>query len=198
MPSPQPAKPWGMMSLPPLVMVVWVWPLVHVTICALLGSPEASNLASSHDIYTLTHFHNETISDAVKCFNTPEGFWLCPYICAHFNTSPPRLLFQSCCTASPLLSFTRWLCSRVARRKGAEQGEAQAQRSLMYGFWRGNTAQAMRECGNVRMAWCPLGPAHCALCLEGAFLLVPGGCGMKEGTRGLVGRQAWDQTAERQ
>lgn len=37
------------MSLPLLVMVVWVWPLVHVTICALLESPEASNLASSHD-----------------------------------------------------------------------------------------------------------------------------------------------------
>lgn len=81
------------MSLPPLVMVVWVWPLVHATICALLGSPEASNLASGHDIYTLTHFHNERISDAVECFNTPEGFWLCPYICADFNTSP--LLFFS-------------------------------------------------------------------------------------------------------
>lgn len=43
----------------------------------------------------------------------------------------------------------------------------------------------MRECGNVRMARCPLGPAHSALCLEAAFLLVPGGRGMKEGTGGL-------------
>ncbi len=103
------------------------------------------------------------------------------------NIHPSSLLFPSCCTASPLLSFTPWLCSRVARRKGAGQGQAQAQRWLMYGFWRGNTAQATRECGNVRMARCPPGPAHSAPCLEAAFLLVPGGRGMKEGTGGLVG-----------
>ncbi len=60
MPFSVPAKPERMMSLPPLVMVVWVWPLVHVTICALLGSPEASSLASSHEIHTLTQFHSET------------------------------------------------------------------------------------------------------------------------------------------
>lgn len=119
--------------------------------------------------------------------------------CAHFNTSmlnihPPSLLFPSCCTASSLLSFTPWLCSRVARRKGAGQGQAQAQRWLMYGFWRGNTAQAMRECGNVRMARCPLGTAHSALCLEAAFLLVPGGRAIKEGTGGGVlvgGHRPW-------
>lgn len=63
----------------------------------------------------------------------------------------------------------------------------------------GNAAQAMRVCGNVRMARCPSGPAHSALCLEAAFLLAPGGRGMKEGTEG-VGEwtQDWDQTAERQ
>lgn len=37
------------------------------------------------------------------------------------------------------------------------------------------------------MASCPPGPAHSALCLEAAFLLVPGGWGLKGGTGGLVG-----------
>lgn len=44
------------MSLPLLVMVVWVWPLVYVTICALLGRPETPRLAISHNTRSLTQF----------------------------------------------------------------------------------------------------------------------------------------------
>lgn len=37
----------------------------------------------------------------------------------------------------------------------------------------------MRECGNVRTARCPPGLAHAAPCLDAAFLLAPGGRGLK-------------------
>lgn len=115
------------------------------------------------------------------------------------NIQPPPFLPRYALHRLHSLSFSPWLCSRFVRQNGAGQGEAQAQQWLMYDFWRGNAAQAMRECGNVRMAGCPSGPAHSALCLEAAFLLAPGGRGMKEGTGG-VGEwtQASDQTAERQ
>lgn len=185
------------MSLPPLVMVVWAWPLVHVTICALLGSPEASNVARSQistPSSVLTARHPLMQLDVLIHCMAFDSALISAYVL--FNTSmlniphPPDLFPPSCCASSPLLSFSPWLCSRVARRKGAGQGEAQTQRWLIYDFWRGNTAQAMRECGNVRMARCPWGQAHSALCLEAAFLLVPGGWGDERGHQeggGLVG-----------
>lgn len=50
---------------------------------------------------------------------------------------------------------------------GKKRGRAQ--RWLMYGFWRGNRAEAMSESGNVRMASCPLSQAYSQLYLEAAF-----------------------------
>lgn len=128
-------------------------------------------------------------------------------MCARFNTSMLNNLPSPLLVFPPVMHVQRLrschlpprLCSRVARRKGAGQGEARAQRWLMYGFWRGNTAHAMRECGNVRMARCPPGPAHSALCLEGALSSGARWAGDERGHWGAGGwTQARDQMAERQ
>lgn len=151
-----------MMSLPPSVMAVCVWPLVHVTICAPRGSPGASSLAGGHG-----HPHparpapHKPLSDTAQCFHSPRELLTGPvYLDACSNSSPLN-------TPASVSSFSFFLSRRTASPVIYPRGFVVVLRggksSLMYGCWRGNTAQAMRECGNVRMAWCPPGPAHSVL-----------------------------------
>lgn len=56
-----------------------------------------------------------------------------------------------CCTVSPCLSFSPWLCSCVSRRKGAQQGEGSG--PVVADVWLLGRKRAMREYGNVCIAW---------------------------------------------
>lgn len=56
------AKPERMMSLPPSVTAVWVWPLVHVTMCALLPA-----------LHTLSQLHRKHAQRCLLTVPFPEG-----------------------------------------------------------------------------------------------------------------------------
>lgn len=184
-----------MMSLPPTVMAVWVWPLAHVTICALLKSPEASTLACGHDDAPPPPPPQSRLhSDVAQ--RSPKGFWIWLYVCALSNTSmlpphhhlTPLLHLAACCTVSPRCRLT---CGFVVLPPG---GEAARQASCGW-----CTAPA-EETGDERIWKCIQRVARCPFGLACAAVARPfhvwDGVRDERGQRRLAGwKSAWDQTA---
>lgn len=113
MPSSLPAKPYRMMSLPLLVIVVWFWRPVHVTICALLLSPESSQLGHQP--------------------------W-CPYPHAGWRESLGCWIFRS--PETSCISSRQVACGSVVVLRGAKAGRGAGPRGGRYSSWRRNVCTA--------------------------------------------------------
>lgn len=141
------------MSLPLLVIVVWFWRLVHVTICALLGSPEASSLATIHDIHALTQVHGKALIVEYLIHQRPLDCALnsaCALSTASMlNIHPP--LFFSCHAVHRLHSRHLAHGFVVVLRGGKELGRARRRPSSGWCIASGEETQH-RQWENVEMS----------------------------------------------